>query len=117
MIPIGAAMQERYGIPELPLMDDRTIELPPSLLELCRQLSDTGKIAYIEAEIFGGVGAQAYVYAEMGKVGAFVAGDRAINAALLLLGVVPKPGFDAFDSVGLGQNRSVDGWLNSATAR
>jgi len=115
MIPVGESVQQRYGISDLPLMDDRNTELPASLLELFRELSSAGKVAYIEAEIFGGVGTQAYVYAETGKVDTAVVGDRAINAALQLLGVMRKPGFDEFDSVGLGRNRSVEGWLNGTT--
>jgi hypothetical protein len=117
MIPIGESVQKRFGISDLPLMDDENTELPAPLLELCGELSSSGKIAYIEAEIFGGVGTQAYVYAETGKLSSAVVGDRAINAALRLLGVVSKPGFDEFDSVGLGRSRSVEGWLNRTTAQ
>jgi hypothetical protein len=117
MIPIGESVQKRYGISDLPLTDEGNAELPAQLLELFVELSRVGKVAYIEAEIFGGAGTQAYVHAEMGKVDAPVVGDRSINAALQLLGVIRKPGFDEFDSVGLGRHRSVEGWLNGTTAQ
>ncbi|WP_256080887.1 hypothetical protein [Massilia sp. YIM B04103] len=75
MIPVGESLQKRYRFSDLPLMENKNTELPAPLLELFRELSNAGKVTYIETEIFGGVGTQAHVYA--GRVDTAVVGDRA----------------------------------------
>lgn len=118
LIPIGESAQEYYGILDLLLTDEENDELPLPLVELCTQLSSNGPIAYIEAEIFGGVGTQAYVFIDdKGKMSTSVVADRAINEALRLLGVRPTTGHDEFASIGLGQHRDTNGWLNGVFGR
>ena len=84
------------------------------------RLSAGGRVAYVEAEFFGGQGSQAAIGWEDGLV-AFgprltqtpgedrdgfepveAGDDMAISEALLWLGVEPDPGRDAFDTLGLG---------------
>ena len=69
-------------------------------------------IAYIEAEIFGGIGAQAHVIFDRGAaLGPAVVSQFAINEALRALGVKASGVFDEFEAVGLGQHRHTDEWL------
>ena len=117
LIPLGTTAQERYGIPFLPLTDDGATELPATLRPLWQKLGDAGDMAYIEAEIFGGLGTQAYVMIERGdRVGAPVVSTDAINVALRLLGVKATISKDEFDSVGLGKHRDTDYWLSENRA-
>lgn len=117
LIPLGTTVQERYEIPFLPLTDDGAMEIPSTLRSLWLQLGVDGDIAYIEAEIFGGQGTQAYVMIERsGCVSTPVVSADAINAALRFLGVKAKPGKDEFDSVGLDKHRDTDRWLAETRA-
>lgn len=117
MIPLGTIAQERYEIPFLPLTDDGAAELPASLRILCQQLDSDGDIAYIEAEVFGGLGTQANVMIERnGYVRSPEVAVDAINSALRSLGVKSAAGQDEFDSVGLGKHRDTDDWLSKNLA-
>lgn len=86
--------------------------IPETIAALARKLSVMGKIAYIEAEMFGGVGLQASVVWESGRI---VAGpmieERAINHALKMIGVERGNNIDEFAALGLGRYRSTVGWL------
>ncbi|MBI5101177.1 MAG: hypothetical protein HZB33_05010 [Nitrospirae bacterium] len=114
MIPLGDKFRERYKIPFLPLTDEGWHSLPENIGELCSRLSMNGKIAYIEAEFFGGEGIQAYVLWQDGKMtGEVTISQTAINDAIHFLGAVPNPNLDHFDSVGLGTHRNTDDWLKS----
>jgi hypothetical protein len=68
-----------------------------------------GAVALVFTQYSGGVGAQAAAVVREGALvfGPAVAID-AINTALAHLGVQPESGQDLFDSVGLGQWRSMD---------
>jgi len=112
MIPLGTSVQERYGIPFLPLTDDGATEMLVSLRSLCQKIGADAKVAYIEAEIFGGMGTQANAIIERnGDVSGPVIAVDAINSALRCLGVKPIKGQDEFDAVGLGKHRDTDNWL------
>ncbi len=90
-----------------------------SLLAAC---SANGPVAYVEAELFGGLGTQS---AQVWQGGEVVFGplhqdedDPApeagspISQALRQLGVVKGDhDFDEFDAVGLGRHRETDDWL------
>ena len=92
---------------------------------LARRVSHTGPIAYLEAEMFGGVGTQATVVWLNGEVWLGPATtqfgwpppDRAtsphwaFNQALRQLGVTRGAAFDEFDAVGLGRHRHTGDWL------
>jgi hypothetical protein len=103
--------------------------LPPTVEETARELSRHGRVVYVEAEFFGGTGAQAAVGWEGGVVAygpirtqspgegydgfdEVVEGDDwAVNRALGWLGVRPRGGSDAFAAIGLDRRRS---WLLGA---
>jgi len=92
---------------------------------LARRVSHTGPIAYLEAEMFGGVGTQATVVWLNGEVWLGPATtqfgwpppDRAtnphwaINQALRQLGVTRGAAFDEFDAAGLGRHRHTGDWV------
>lgn len=113
MIPLGDECRERNAIPFLPLTDEGWKTVPESIAKLCSSLSSKGKIAYIEAEFFGGEGTQASALWEDGKMirVPMISGD-AINSALEFLGVSPRENMDHFDTVGLGDHRNTDDWLS-----
>lgn len=77
--------------------------------KLAQHLSHNGMVAYIEASFTGGYGSHATMIWENGKR----AGDPGnnINDVLRLLKVVPQPGLDEFDTLGLSRHRSTKGWL------
>jgi hypothetical protein len=112
MVPLGSSAQEHFGISVCPLTDEGPAELPGPLAELCGKLSAHGKVAYVEAEIFGGDGTQAHALFEGGEAVALpVVADDAINQALRALGVTVGGAHDEFDAVGLGLHRKTDAWL------
>jgi hypothetical protein len=115
MIPLGSVARKHYEIPFLPLTDEGDAELPQAIRDLCSQLSVRGDLAYIEAEIFGGMGNQAHVLVGAGgKVGSVVVAPDAINAALRSLGVQVGQDVDEFKSLGLGRCRDTDAWIDGA---
>jgi hypothetical protein len=79
------------------------------LTEALSRLPLRGAVALVFTQYSGGTGAQA---AAVVREGALVFGPTvqkdAIDEALAHLGVQPEPGQDLFDSVGLGQWRSMD---------
>jgi hypothetical protein len=78
---------------------------------LAQQASHGQRLAYVEAEYFGGEGDQASIVWEAGSIVSGPShGQNAINDALRCLGVQAAPGKDEFDTVGLGQWRSTEEW-------
>lgn len=75
-----------------------------------------GRVAYVEADFFGGVGTQT---AATWQDGAVVMapeqrnGPGPINEALHFLGVVPDSGQDEFAAVNLSRFRHTDDWIDS----
>ena len=114
LVLLTEEVRSRYGIPSLPLTDEGEEPiLPQSIADLCFRLSARGRIAYLEAEIFGGTGLQATVLAEGGVVsrGPIVQRD-AINLALrAILGVSAAGCIDEFQALDLGGSRHTDEWL------
>ena len=114
IVPIGSKTRKMYGIPFLPLTDEGSEELPAILLDLYSTLGSQRPAAYIEAEFFGGSGAQAHVLISQSSASAGVnVSADAINDALAWLGVERRDGKDHFDTVGLGKRRETDSWLAS----
>ena len=114
MAPLTSDLREQLGIPFCPLTDDdaEVPSLPESIGALCNSLSENGSLAYIEAEIFGGVGMQASAVFRDGLLAASpVVSDRAINQALRALGVRAGEHMDEFAAVDLGRFRSTDEWV------
>lgn len=73
-----------------------------------------GRVAYVEADFFGGVGTQTAATWQAGTVVMAPKhrdGLGPINEALRFLGVVPAPGQDEFEAVNLGRFRHTEDWL------
>lgn len=96
-------------------------KLPGGFGQVLGRWSETGAVAYVEAEYFGGVGRQAAVVWVGGTValGPLTLGEREpappagspISRALRLLGVVAGPGEDEFRAAGLHRHRRTDDWV------
>ena len=88
------------------------ILLTEKINDYLKQFSSKGKIAYIEADYFGGVGFQnAIVWDNQETVFYEENADWAINKALKFIGIVKdKDKFDEFDTVGLGKFRDTEAW-------
>lgn len=108
LVPLTKSVREEHGISFLPLTDEGTDDVPESV----RAFAARGKkIAYVEAEFFGGDGMQAAAVWEEGRLvfGPLVA-DDAINQALRVIGVAKKESFDEFEALSLGRHRDTDEW-------
>ncbi len=103
------ALRDALGIGSLPLTDGES--LPESLSARLASASVRGKLAYIEAEYFGGSGTQAsMVYADGRESGEPMVSPDAINQALRFLGVIPADGKDEFETAGLNVHRDTESW-------
>ena len=84
--------------------------LTEALMELARECSVHGPIAYAETDYFGGAGVQGAAAWIQGKLAlpptTHTAGP--INAALHTIGLERANGLDEFDTLGLGQVRRMD---------
>jgi hypothetical protein len=89
-------------------------KLPVEFTDLLARLSVVCPLLCFETEYFGGTGNQFAIVFENGKVifGPAKSTIGSINEGLRLLGVRRKPDYDEFDSIGLGQYRFTDDWLN-----
>jgi hypothetical protein len=112
LVPLHKGLRTARGIPLLPFTDEGCSSAPASLEELCRELSAWGKVAYLEAEFFGGTGMQAALIADRGALGVLDVSSHAINAALAVIGVTKGDAFDEFDALHLGDARDTDDWLD-----
>ena len=111
MIPLSKSVRAAYGIPFLPLTDEGAVDLPPSIAETAARFSTLGRVAYVEAEFFGGTGTQACVtWDGTDRVSDVLVDTSAINTALRFLGVRKEISHDEFDAVGLGHYRDTDEW-------
>lgn len=115
MLVLSEQLREAHGIPFLPLTDEGATELPSSIAVIAEAIAKARKVAYVEAEFFGGDGTQACVTWD-----ATLAPSRplvdpgAINAALRFLGVKVGDHHDEFDALGLGRYRDTEDWLRIA---
>ncbi len=115
MIPLSARMREAHGLPFLPLTDEGASALPDGITAIGAAIARGGKVAYVEAEFFGGDGTQACVTWDSARqVSQPLVDDRAINIALRFLGVMVGDHHDEFDALGLGRYRGTDEWLQTA---
>jgi hypothetical protein len=112
ILPLVQVLAEHVGVPSLPLTDERFDALP-AICEIGGRLSRAGRVVYVEAELFGGVGTQANCLFENGSlVSRPTVHENAINEALKFLGVEVGGAIDEFDTVRLWRHRNTDGWLN-----
>jgi len=84
--------------------------LTVGLIDLARECSVHGPIAYVETDYFGGAGVQgaaAWADGEM-HFPPTTEEHSVINAALRMIGLNPQDGLDAFDTLGLGRVRRFD---------
>ncbi|WP_055630889.1 hypothetical protein [Streptomyces hirsutus] len=106
------------GAPEL----DGFWKAPAGLDRLLTKCSETGPVAYIEADYFGGAGTQT---AQVWDAGHVVLGPlrlaqgepwpktgTPISQALRRLGAAKGNHVDEFAAVGLGRHRDTDDWLS-----
>ncbi len=111
LLPLVKSIRIRMGISCLPLTDDGKNAASEEMAALCRALPTQGKVAYVEAEIFGGAGTQACILAELGRVDSPYVGIDAINRALQFLGVEKGTCIDEFEALGLGRHRETEEWV------
>jgi hypothetical protein len=112
MLPLTDTLCQRYAIPFLPFTDECILRIPEGLEQLGNMLSEHGRVAYVEAEFFGGDGTQASLLWEHGEVmGELQVAQDAINHALHLLGVVKAPDCDEFETLRLGMHRATEDWI------
>jgi hypothetical protein len=87
-----------------------------ALARFARLLSETGPVAYVETDYFGGAGDQAATV--------FLRGERVlrrararsgpVDAALRMVGVAATGFQDEFDTLGLGRYRETGAWVTEA---
>jgi hypothetical protein len=94
--------------------------LSPYMTLIAAKASTLGKIAYIEAEFFGGAGHQASILWGNGAVlfGPLWAerlpiSEMPINRVLRLMGVRVENSLDEFATLELGVYRATDAWLKN----
>ncbi len=79
---------------------------------LLQEYSFHTKLAYIEADYFGGIGTQSGILYENGNISIpLCSGKGAINILLRELGVWREVNKDEFDSLNLGIYRRMDKWI------
>ena len=117
LIPLCGDVLEDNEIPFLALTDEGTKEIASSITEFVSFLIGRGSFAYVEAECFGGAGAQACVTWDAdGISSAPHIAPNAINTALRFLGVKIGDAHDEFDALGLGRHRDTSDWLAELTS-
>lgn len=112
MLPFTDELLEKHEIIFLPLTDEGLAVLPENIRSLCESLSTKNKLAYVEAEFFGGAGTQASaIFSEGNMEVAPIINESAINHALKILGVAKNANFDEFESLGLHEQRDINKWV------
>ena len=78
------------------------------------QIIDNKKIAYVEAEYFGGQGGQiAIIWKDNKRNKQFEFGENKINELLKDFGVIAEKGQDEFLTLGFGIHRHTREWLEN----
>ncbi len=136
LLPTGVALSAdlhvvtlNQGIRLIPLPDDVLDALPVAptgdiktkifthltapLAALITHLSQAERVAYVEAEYFGGTGTQAAAVWDGGRLiwGPRRAQQDPVNHALRLLGVRRTASQDEFQCAGLDRHRHLHDWL------
>jgi hypothetical protein len=98
-------------------LDEGTEELDATRSAYGEKSSNNGAVGFVATEYWGGPGRQAGALWSKGQLiltFAFSEGIGPINEVLRHLGVSATEGGDEFDSVGLGEYRSHENWLEFA---
>ena len=99
LLPFNASFIDSRNIEMLAMTEAGHSELPLNICEVCESLSRNAKVAYVEAEYFGGQGGQASVKWEDGRIIETPnLTQNAINDALVFLGVKRTKENDEFDT-------------------
>jgi hypothetical protein len=128
LLPVTRQLFDKLGHAQARPFSDTFRHLSAGLEALAQQVSHSGGIAYLEAEMFGGIGTQAVVVWRGDQI---VLGPEttefrtgtpprppsaqwAFNHGLRELGVNKSNASDEFDAVHLGRHRHTEDWLSAA---
>lgn len=133
---MARAVELRGGWQAIPMSDDllgeiegqaagaqRSAELDMAPAGLERAMADAtlegGALAYVETEYFGGTGGQSAMAFANGREVMAPQRSRggAINEALRGIGLLREAGKDEFDTIGLGERRSMDDYSPEGPVR
>lgn len=110
LVPLTDALFDEIGV-ESGTATPGFSRLSPALEHWARGLSRNSVVAYVEADYFGGAGAQSAVaWADGALVLGPLHAQGAINQVLRLLAVKSDLAGDEFDAVGLGLHRRTERW-------
>ena len=124
LIPITKAVQQPRDVKDMIGFDEEYPfhHLSDSVRKFALNVSFADRIAYVEAEFFGGIGYQSAVVWENGNaiLGPFLAQnlprrEMPINRVLRKLGVQTAEEMDEFDTLRLGRYRHTDQWVTTTT--
>ena len=86
-------------------------KLSVEIEQWAQQISNTGSVAYIEAEFFGGTGGQgAIAWNDGSRTFGPTHEQHAINLVLKTFRINANDAHDEFDAIGLGQHRDTRDW-------
>ncbi len=111
-IPVDDALYDAVVAAHPDALRAEALDFSPPGLEaaLAAATAGGGALAYVETEYFGGTGGQSAMSFVDGRVNMEPEGARGagpINAALRDIGVIADAEMDAFDTIGLGERRSM----------
>jgi hypothetical protein len=111
LVPVTGELHDELGLTRAKPFEEFWL-LSQNLAEFAATLSQQGKVVYVEADYFGGVGTQATVGWHRGHVdlGPLYGEGGAINEALRWLGIKRDGFLDEFEAVGLRQHRETEAW-------
>src|SRR6185436_12447340 len=113
-IPMSNGLYEKIeeafpGATRPPQLDVSPFGLETAMMEATRE---GGGLAYVETDYFGGSGGQSAMAAVDGEITREPQRSRGaggpINSALRAIGMVKTEGMDEFDTIGLGERRSMN---------
>jgi hypothetical protein len=111
LIPVNKSFQQEFGIETFGVIEQRNLSLA-GITSFGTLASKIGKVAYIEAEFFGGEGMQGAVMFDHGIIfSGTLKSKSAINMALKFLGVSKLSYGDEFEAIGLGKYRKTEDWI------
>lgn len=122
LVPAGDLEDENEGS-QMVVLPDSFVLLSAEIVARAVALSQVAPVAYVEVDIFGGLGGQSAIVWHRGEV---VIGPQTVeierhdqwahrrslpvNAALSRLGVRASPPGDEFDALGLACHRRTEDW-------